>query len=270
MGTITDDDPPPALSINDVTVTEGNSGTVNATFTVTLSAAERADGDGRLRDGGRHRDRARRLHGRRAGTLTFDAGPDDADGQRHGQRRHARRGQRDLLRQPLEPGRTRRSPTARASGTITDDDAAVDLDQRRDASPRATPGNDAATFTVTLSAASGADGDGRLRDGRRHRDRARRLHGDQRHAHVHARPDDEARHRPVNGDTLDETDETYFVNLSTPVNATTRRRAGRRHDHRRRSAAHALDQRRDRGRGQHRHGQRELHGHPLSRRAARP
>jgi hypothetical protein len=35
-GTILDDDGPPALSINDVTVTEGNSGFVNATFTVRL------------------------------------------------------------------------------------------------------------------------------------------------------------------------------------------------------------------------------------------
>ena len=33
VGTITDDDPLPTLSIDDVTVTEGNSGTVNATFT---------------------------------------------------------------------------------------------------------------------------------------------------------------------------------------------------------------------------------------------
>ena len=39
VGTITDDDAAPTLSINDVTVTEGNTGTVNATFTVTLSAA---------------------------------------------------------------------------------------------------------------------------------------------------------------------------------------------------------------------------------------
>jgi hypothetical protein len=39
-GTINDNDQPlPALSINDVTVTEGNTGTVNATFTVALSAA---------------------------------------------------------------------------------------------------------------------------------------------------------------------------------------------------------------------------------------
>jgi hypothetical protein len=37
--TIQDDDVPPTLSINDISVTEGNSGTVRATFTVTLSAA---------------------------------------------------------------------------------------------------------------------------------------------------------------------------------------------------------------------------------------
>ncbi|MBI5930067.1 MAG: hypothetical protein HY862_12215 [Chloroflexi bacterium] len=37
-GTITDDDAAPSLSINDVTVTEGDSGTVNATFTVSLNS----------------------------------------------------------------------------------------------------------------------------------------------------------------------------------------------------------------------------------------
>jgi YVTN family beta-propeller protein len=37
--TITDNDPAPSISINDVTVTEGNSGTVNAVFTVSLSGA---------------------------------------------------------------------------------------------------------------------------------------------------------------------------------------------------------------------------------------
>ena len=39
MGTIRNDDAAPALSIDDVTVTEGNSGTTNAVFTVSLSAA---------------------------------------------------------------------------------------------------------------------------------------------------------------------------------------------------------------------------------------
>ncbi len=39
VGTIVNDDPLPSLSINDVTVTEGNAGTINAVFTVNLSAA---------------------------------------------------------------------------------------------------------------------------------------------------------------------------------------------------------------------------------------
>ena len=38
VGTILNDDVGPGLAIDDVTVTEGNSGTVNATFTITLSA----------------------------------------------------------------------------------------------------------------------------------------------------------------------------------------------------------------------------------------
>src|SRR5204863_1963422 len=36
-GTILNDDPLPALSINNATVTEGNSGTTSAVFTITLS-----------------------------------------------------------------------------------------------------------------------------------------------------------------------------------------------------------------------------------------
>lgn len=39
VGTIVNDDPLPSLSIDDVTVVEGNAGTVNAVFTVTLGAA---------------------------------------------------------------------------------------------------------------------------------------------------------------------------------------------------------------------------------------
>ena len=38
VGTIVDDDNPPTISVDDVTVTEGNAGTVNADFTVSLSA----------------------------------------------------------------------------------------------------------------------------------------------------------------------------------------------------------------------------------------
>ena len=38
LGTITDDDAPPPLSVDDVSVTEGNAGTSTATFTASLSA----------------------------------------------------------------------------------------------------------------------------------------------------------------------------------------------------------------------------------------
>ena len=37
VGTINDNDPLPTVSVNDVTVTEGNGGTVNATFTLSLN-----------------------------------------------------------------------------------------------------------------------------------------------------------------------------------------------------------------------------------------
>src|SRR5262249_19478706 len=38
VGTISNDDPPPSLTIDNVSVTEGDSGTTNAVFTVSLSA----------------------------------------------------------------------------------------------------------------------------------------------------------------------------------------------------------------------------------------
>jgi large repetitive protein len=37
VGTITDDDPTPTLTVADLSVAEGNAGTANATFAVTLS-----------------------------------------------------------------------------------------------------------------------------------------------------------------------------------------------------------------------------------------
>jgi len=43
-GTIVDDDPLPTLSISDASVIEGNSGTTNMLFTVTVSPVSGADG----------------------------------------------------------------------------------------------------------------------------------------------------------------------------------------------------------------------------------
>ena len=45
VGTITDDDPAPSLTIDDQSVIEGDAGTANMTFTVTASAVERQDDD---------------------------------------------------------------------------------------------------------------------------------------------------------------------------------------------------------------------------------
>ncbi len=61
---------------------------------------------------------------------------------------------------------------------------------------------------------------------------------------------------PVVGDTIDENDETFVVNLTVPVERDDRRQPGRRDDHRRRPAALDHDQRRHPHRGQHRHGER--------------
>ena len=115
LGTITDNDPLPALAINDVTVTEGDSGTVAATFTVSTE---------RRRAAARSRSTTRRLTARRprrattpstSGTLTFAAGQTTKDvtvivnGDVHGRARRDLHGQRS--RRPSTP----RLPTARAS-----------------------------------------------------------------------------------------------------------------------------------------------------------
>ena len=95
LGTILNDDDGPALpliSINSVTVIEGNSGTVNATFTVSLSAASSSGGDGRFSHRRRHGHGAWRLHRHPGGHADLQprrARPRADHGRRPG--RHARR-----------------------------------------------------------------------------------------------------------------------------------------------------------------------------------
>ena len=136
LGTITDDDAMPALVIDDVSVTEGDTGTTNASFTVSLSSpsgqtvtANFATANGTAT--------APADYAAAAGTVTFTAASDEDDHGR-GQQRHDRRGQRDLLRQPLErderddrgqPGRRHDHRRRRPADA---------LDQRRRRSPKAT------------------------------------------------------------------------------------------------------------------------------------
>ena len=61
LGTITDNDALPALAVNDVTISEVDSGTANANFTVSLSTPSGRPAYRRLRHRRRHGDRAGRL-----------------------------------------------------------------------------------------------------------------------------------------------------------------------------------------------------------------
>ena len=88
-GTITDNDPLPSVVINDVSLTEGNVGTTNADFTVTLSAPSGRNRHGELRHGQRHRHPTRRLHDD-LGHAHVHPGPGDEDGVGPGRRRHDR------------------------------------------------------------------------------------------------------------------------------------------------------------------------------------
>ena len=82
-GTIVNDDgPPPLVSINDVTVVEGNAGTSLMTFTVTRTGGTGAfDVDYAHRR--RQRDRAASDYVATSGTLNFAAGENEPDDHRH-------------------------------------------------------------------------------------------------------------------------------------------------------------------------------------------
>ena len=218
VGTITDDDPVPALSIGDVTVTEGNAGTTDATFTVSLDApsgravsAGYATAEGTATSAGRLRgfERNRQLRGRR----------DDQDDHGCRQRRPDRRDRRDVRGQRLRPGQ-RDDHRRRRRGHDQDDDAPPSLSV---SDVSVTEGNGSAVsavFTVSLSSASGktVNVDHATADG------------------TATAPADYAAGTGsltftpgqtsktvtviVAGDSLDEIDETFTLNLSNAVNAT--------------------------------------------------
>ena len=119
VGTITDDDAPPSVDRRRHG-DRGQHGHGDATFTVTLSRAERPDGHRRLRDRERH-GHAPADYAAGAGTLTFAPGQtsrtitvlvngDPLD-----------EVERDVPRRPLER-RERDDRRRQGVGTITDDD----------------------------------------------------------------------------------------------------------------------------------------------------
>ncbi len=218
VGTITDNDATPSLVINNVTLTEGNTGTANATFTVTLSAASGqtvtvsyatanntavAPGD----------------YSTRSGTLTFSPGSTTQS--------VAVPIVGDTLDEANETYNVNLSGATNATiadtqgvGTITDNDATPSLVINNVTLTEGNTGTANATFTVTLSAASGqtvtvnyatanntavAPGDYSTRSGT-----------------LTFSPGSTTQSIavPVVGDTLDEANETYNVNLSAATNAT--------------------------------------------------
>ena len=232
QGTITDNDPAPSLSINDVTVTEGNSGSVNADFTLSLSAASgqtvtvnyaTADGSATA-PGDATADGSATAPGdytaSSSSTLTFNPGETSktvtvvVNG--------------DTLVEPDETFFVNLSnPTnatladSQGQGTITDNDPAPSLSINDVTVTEGNSGSVNADFTLSLSAASGqtvtvnyATADG-----------SATAPGDytaSSSSTLTFNPGETSKTVTVvvNGDTLVEPDETFFVNLSNPTNAT--------------------------------------------------
>ena len=260
LGSITDNDPLPALSVNDVTVTEGNSGTTNAVFTVTLGApsARTVTVDYATADGSAT---SPADYAAATGPLTF------APGQTTRTVTVLVNG--DLVNEGTETYFLNLSNPGNATivdhqggGTIIDDDGAPTLSVNDVTVAEGNAGSVSATFTVSLTPASGqtvsvgystldgtatspADYTGRRRQPR-----------------LPARPDDADLHgagqrRPARRDRR----ELH----RPPLQSGQRDDRGRGrawHDHRQRPAADPGDRQRHRRRGQLRVGQRDLHSQP--------
>ncbi len=222
LGTITDDDPPTSISINDVTVAEGNAsqGGVNAVFTVTLTSissqavtVDYATADGTATAGSDY------VAG--SGTVTFTAGATTqtiavvVNG--------------EALDEPHETFYVNLSNPANATiadnqgqGTITDDDPppSISINDVTVNEGNAPQGGVNAVFTVTLSAASGqvvtvdyATADGTATAGGDYVAGAGTVN-------FPAGTITQTITVAVNGDEVDEPNETFFVNLGNPSNAT--------------------------------------------------
>ena len=153
LGTITDDDAAPTLSVNDVTVVEGNAGTTTATFDVTLSAAS---GKTATVDWTTGNNSATQPSDYTAGSGTLTLVPGDSS------ESIVVTVNGDVLDELDEtfgitlsnPGNATISDGS-GVGTITDDDAVPTLSVNDVTVVEGNAGTATATFTATLSAASG-------------------------------------------------------------------------------------------------------------------
>jgi hypothetical protein len=211
-------DPPPSLSINDVSVTEGNAGTVNAVFTVMLSAAsgqtvtvDFATANGTALQPGDYTSTS--------GTLTF------APGETTKTITVLVKG--DVLDEPNESYFINLTNPTNATisdnqgvGTINDDDATPSLSINDVSVTEGNAGTVNAVFTVMLSAASGqtvtvdfATANGTALQPGDYTSTSGTLT---------FAPGETTKTITVlvKGDVLDEPNESYFINLTNPTNAT--------------------------------------------------
>ena len=141
--------PPPTVSVNDVSVTEGNSGITNATFVISLVAVgvvavsvAYATADGTASAGQRLRRDLRDGH--------LSARHHVRQRDRSGHRRHCGRAERNVLPQSVELRSTPRSQIPQGVGTIVNDDVAS-LTIGNVSVTEGDSGSIAAVFPVTLA-----------------------------------------------------------------------------------------------------------------------
>ena len=220
VGTINDNDSSPSLSINDVTVTEGNSGSINAVFTVTLSAGSGQTVTVNYASANGTASAPADYTAVSGGTLTFNPGitsrtitipviGDTLDESN------------EMFLVNLSGAVNATVADAQATGTITDNDATPSLRINNVSVSEGDTGTTVnASFTVTLSAASSqavsvtyATSTVTAVAGQDYTAVSGTL----------TLPPGTTTQTvvvPVIGDVLDEASETYNVNLSAPVNAT--------------------------------------------------
>jgi len=218
VGTITENDPTPSLAINNATVTEGNSGSVSATFTVTLSAASGqtvtvnyATASGTATSGSDFTSTSGQLSftpGQTSKTITVPVLGDTRD-------------------EPNETFNVNLSSAVNATiadsqglGTINDDDPTPSLSINDVSISEGNSGTKVATFTISLSAASGqnvsvnwATANGTATAGTDYNSGSGT-------ATITAGNTTTTVSITIRGDTTLESNETYVVNLSGASNAT--------------------------------------------------
>ena len=189
VGTITDNDPPPSVSISDSP--NRSEGDTASSFDVTLSAASEkqvkvnyATAPGTATSPADYT--------AISGTLTFAPGVtslplsvssvEDALDENN-----------ETFTVDLSTPVNVTLGDASGSATITDDDPTPSVSISN--SPNRTEGGAASELRRHALGPERQAGDGQLRDRPRHRDLARRLHGDQRHADLRSRRDQHAGHR---------------------------------------------------------------------------